>query len=334
MQHRVGLIGLGMAVNKHALALRELADRVTVAGAWSPTQARREAFSAAHAMPVTETLDAIIDDPSINLVFILTPPWTHLDLVERLVRAGKHVLLEKPVEATLERAEQVVRVCKDAGKKLGIVFQNRFRTPHLRLDELLKAGRIGPITSASVAMRWWRPAKYFAEPGRGMKERDGGGVLLNQGIHSLDQLVALLGQPSEVCGFHATSPLRRIDTEDVAAGAVRWAGGAIGTLDATTTSFPGTSERIDIAGEHGSATLERTRLRAWLQDGTMIDVQEESSEPAVERDYVAHRRLIEDMLDAIETGREPGAVGESSLGAHRLIDALMRSGESGRFERV
>ena len=331
---RLGIVGLGMAVNKHALALQELAGRAEVAAAWSPTAQRRADFAARHRMPVTHTLDAVIDDPSISLILVLTPPWSHRDLVARCAAAGKHVLLEKPIEATLERSLEVVRLCRDAGVTLGIVFQNRFRSPHLRLAALLAEGRLGRLLSASLAVRWWRPDAYFAEPGRGMKERDGGGVLLTSAIHALDQLVSLAGQPESVCGFQATSPLRRIDTEDVVAGAVRWASGMIGTLDATTTSFPGTPERIDIAGEHGSATLERTRLRVWLKDGTTIDQEEDQADPAAAGDYLSRRRLLEDLLDALDTGREPAVNGEVSLPAHRLIDALMRSSTSGRVEHL
>jgi UDP-N-acetyl-2-amino-2-deoxyglucuronate dehydrogenase len=334
MPMRAALVGLGMAVDKHARALKELAGRVEVAACWSPTAARRSAFAAAHALPVTDSLDAILDDRSIDLVFILTPPWTHLDLATRCVAAGKHILLEKPIEATLERSERLVAMCGAAGVKLGIVFQNRFRTPHLRLAALLREGRLGDLISVSISVRWWRPDSYFAEPGRGIRARDGGGVLLTQAIHSMDQLVALTGPVESVCAFAATSPLRRIDTEDVVAAALRFPSGAIGTLDATTTSFPGSPERIDIAGRLGAATLERRQLRVWLRDGTVIDEQEDAVDPAVQGDHLAHRRLIEDMIDAIEQAREPGANGLDALVVHRLIEAVLRSADSGRFELV
>jgi predicted dehydrogenase len=143
-----------------------------------------------------------------------------------------------------------------------------------------------------------------------------------------------VGPVESVGAFAATSPLRRIDTEDVVAAALRFPSGAIGTLDATTTSFPGSPERIDIAGRLGSATLERRQLRVWLRDGTVIDEQEDATDPAVQGDHLAHRRLIEDMVEAIEQGREPGASGRDGLVVHRLIEAVIRSADSGRFERV
>lgn len=330
----VGIIGLGMAANKHALALADLSGRAEVVAAWSPTKGRRDAFAAAHAMPVCDTLDKIIDNPAIGLVLILTPPFTHLDLVRRCAQAGKHVLLEKPIEGTLERSEAVVRVCREAGIKLGIVFQNRWRTPHVALRDLLRAGTLGEPISVNMATRWWRPDSYFQEPGRGIKDRDGGGVMLTQGIHMMDQLVDLIGCPRRVTGFAATSSLRKIDTEDAVSAALQWRGGAIGVLDATTTRFPTSGEKIDIAAEHGSAALERKRLRVWLKDGRTIDVAEDEADPAVQRDYLAHRRLIEDMLDAMAENRPPGAEGAACLAVHRLIDAILLSSISGKVETV
>ncbi len=331
---RIGIIGLGMAANKHALALAELRDRCEVVACWSPSQARRDAFVAAHGMAVCDTLDEIINDPDIGLVLVLTPPFTHHDLVRRCAERGKHVLLEKPIEGTLERSEEVVRMCADAGVRLGIVFQNRCRTPHVRLKALIKTGILGEAISVSLAVRWWRPDSYFKEPGRGIRDRDGRGVMLTQAIHLMDQMVDLVGMPDEVTGFAATSRLRQIDTEDVVAGAMRWAGGAVGVMDATTARFPTTGESIDIAAEHGSALLERRRLRVWLRDGQTIDVSEDEADPAVAKDYLAHRRLISDMLDAIEQKREPIADGEASLDVHRLIAAFLRSSSSGTVEKL
>ena len=328
-RHRIGLIGLGAAVDKHVLALRGLAGRAEVAAAWSPTEQRRTGFAGRYGLPVVDRVERILDDPSVGLVFVLSPPWSHLPLVEHCAARGKHVLLEKPLEATLARAEQAVAACEAAGVTLGVVFQNRFRSPHQRLRALLAEGVLGRPLSIAATMRWWRPDSYYAESGRGTRARDGGGVLLSQAIHTLDQLVDLFGLPADVAGFHATSPLRTLDTEDVVAAALRWPGGALGTLDATTTAFPSVPERIDVAAEHGSARLERTRLRVSLRDGTTLDEAENADDPAVAGDFLAHQRLIADMLDAVDGGRPPGASGRNSLPVHRLIDAVMRAGGAG-----
>ncbi len=249
-------------------------------------------------------------------------------------KTGKHVLLEKPIEGTLARSEELVKLCGNAGVRLGIVFQNRCRTPHIRLRELLRAGTLGEIISAAVMVRWWRTESYFQEPGRGIKHHDGGGVLFTQAIHMMDQLSDRAGVPEQITGFAATSKLRRIDTEDVFASPMRWTNGALGVLYATTTHFPTTGETLDIAASLGVATLERTRLRVWLKDGQTIDVAEDPDDPAVAKDYLTHRRLIADMDDAIAQHRAPIADGSGSLGVHRVIEALLRSANSGAAELV
>src|SRR5262249_10122749 len=163
----------------------------------------------------------------------LTPPWAHLDLTRRCAAAGKHVLLEKPIEATLARAIETVEACERAGVRLGIVFQHRFRDGAVKLREILP--RLGRLLSCSASGRWWRSDEYFAQAGRGMKARDGGGVLVTQAIHTLDMFLSLTGPVAEVTAFHANAGLRKIDTEDVVGAALRFAKGALGVIDATTT---------------------------------------------------------------------------------------------------
>ena len=168
-RHRVAIIGLGMAVTPHAKSLVDLKDRVEVAAAFSPTEGRRRAFAERFPFPLADNLDAILDDPTIDAVLILTPPNTHLDLVRRAAAAGKHVLLEKPLEISTARGEELVRVCRDADRKLGIVLQHRFRPAAIRLRALIDAGDLGALISASAGIRLWRPQSYFDEPGRGTK---------------------------------------------------------------------------------------------------------------------------------------------------------------------
>ncbi len=329
MHHRAAIIGLGMASPPHIQALQALRGRVEIAAAWSPDATRRRTVCQAHGIPEATSFDSILADRTIDLALVLTPPWTHLDLAGACARAGKHVILEKPVEATLERVEQLVHCCESAGVRLGIVFQTRFR-PHYRLlHGLVHQGRLGRLLSVSASIRWWRPDSYYAEAGRGMRARDGGGVLLTQAIHTLDLLLGLAGPVEKVLGFHATTPLRRIDTEHVVAGAVRFARGALGVIDATTTAFPGSPERIELAGELGSAILQRSRLQVWFKNGETIDDEQEygggSGADPMGFSPVAHQALIEDMLDALDTGRIPFSDGRSALPVHRLIDALVQA---------
>jgi predicted dehydrogenase len=221
-RRRVAIIGLGMAVTPHAQSLLDLKDRVEVAYAFSRTEARRKSFAERFPFPLADNLNQVLADDSVEGVLILTPPNTHLDLVRRAIGAGKHVLLEKPLEITSERSVALVRACSAAERTLGIMLQHRFRPAGVRLRELIAAGELGRTVWVSAGMRLWRPQSYYDEPGRGTKARDGGGVLLTQGIHTLDLLISIAGDVEEVSSFVTTTPVHRMETEDLVAAAMKF----------------------------------------------------------------------------------------------------------------
>lgn len=334
----VGIIGLGMAVKPHALALRDLEaeGRVQVVGGCSPTQERRAAFARTWGWPVFADAAALLAAPGLDFVLILTPPRTHLPLAEQALAAGRHILLEKPVEWDAARAEALVQAARHAGRRAGVVFQHRFRPAALRLKQVIAAGELGEILSASASIRWWRDEAYFATPGRGMKARDGGGVLLTQAIHSIDLLLHLAGPVAGVRGIARSSPLRAIDTEDIAAAALRFANGAIGAVDATTVARPGFPERIEIAGTRGSAVLvaERLDLHRVGEAPEILDRGSAGGGGAdpMDFDHGPHRAMIIEMLDAIAQARDPANDIATGLPVQRLIEAWLASSASGREE--
>jgi UDP-N-acetyl-2-amino-2-deoxyglucuronate dehydrogenase len=260
---------------------------------------------------------------------ILTPPRTHLPLVERFAAAGKHVLLEKPLEADTTRAEAVVAACERAGVTLGVVLQHRFRPAARALAARLRAGDLGDVAAASVHVPWWRPQTYYDEPGRGTLSRDGGGVLVTQAIHTLDLFLSLTPRVAEVAALVATTPLHRMETEDLACAALRFTGGALGTLNATTASYPGFAERIEIVGTKGTAILTAGKVDFWWQDGRNESLGEESTlgggaDPmAFAND--AHRAVLAEFLDALDERRSPVNNGKAALLVHDLIDAVLQS---------
>ena len=337
---RIAIIGLGMASAPHAKSLIELNDRVEVAAAYSLTAERREAFAKAWGLPLRGDLDAIFSDPSVNAVMVLTPPNSHLDLVERAAKAGKHVLLEKPLEISFDRAERLVAAAENAGVKLGVVLQHRFRPVSTALAGLMEEGRLGELVSASAKLANWRPQTYYDQPGRGTKARDGGGVLLTQGIHTLDLLISLAGLPAEVSGYAATTPVHRMETEDLAVGVVRYGNGALGTIHATTTAYPGLADSIELIGTKGTARIEGTKLLASFHDGFDIEHDDGALGGGAGADPMAfshhhHRAVLTDFLDAIDAddpARQPKVSGREAV--HRLIDALLRAAESGKREPV
>ena len=329
-KQRVALIGLGMAVTPHARALRDLSNRVEVVHAYSPTPARREAFGKDFDFPLAERLDAILGDRSVEAVLILTPPNTHLDLVSQCAAAGKHILLEKPVEITTARAEALIAATRAAGVRLGIVLQNRYRPACLALKAVLDQGRLGRLVGVSAATKNWRPQSYYDQPGRGTRARDGGGVLLTQAIHTLDLMLSFAGVPQEVTGFAATSPIHRMETEDIAVAAIRYANGAIGTVSATTGAFPGFPDRIELIGEAGVAVLDGTVLKVAFHSGEVLEAGDAAAGGGTGADSMAfphayHQALISDFLDAIRDGRDPLISGEEALKVHHFIDALLAS---------
>lgn len=326
----LALIGLGAAAQPHARSLVDLRDRVDVRWAASRGAERARAFGQSYPFPTTTSLDQVIADPAVDAVLLLTPPSTHLDLAERCLAAGKHVLVEKPLDVTAERAARLVEAARRHGRRLGVVLQHRFRPASLRLRAILDGGTLGPIEAASVSVPWWRPQGYYDEPGRGTFARDGGGVLLTQAIHSIDLFRSLVGGAEVVSGLVATTGLHRMETEDWAAALLRLANGAPATLMATTAAYPGRPERIEIVGRHGTAALIGGALEVALLDGRTETVAAEggtgSGAGIMDFPHDAHRALIADFLDAVTDGRDPAASGEEALATQRLIEAVIAAG--------
>ena len=338
-KHRVAIVGLGMAVTPHAKSLVDLKDRAEVAYAFSPSEARRRDFAAKFAFPMGSDLDAILVDKSVGAVLLLTPPNTHLDLVRRCAQAGKHILLEKPLEIATPRALELVAAARAAGVTLGVVLQHRFRPAGMKLAQIVESGTLGAIAGCSTTIRLWRPQSYYDQPGRGSKARDGGGVLLTQGIHTLDLMLSLAGHVEEVRGFAATTRVHRMETEDLVCAAARFTSGAMGTIEATTAAFPGFPERIELVGLRGTATLAGTALKVQFHDGTSVEMAPDKSAGGTGADPMAfphdyHRAVLADFLDAIDEKRPPKVSGEEALRVQRLIDALLAAGASGTTVKV
>jgi UDP-N-acetyl-2-amino-2-deoxyglucuronate dehydrogenase len=337
-KHRLAVIGVGLASTPHLESLAELSARVEVVWAVARSQRRLPHITEKYGYPTTTDIDRVVHDPSIECALVLTPPDTHHALVERLAAAGKHILLEKPLALDLASSQALVNTCATRGVRLGVVFQYRFRLAAVALGELVASGDLGELASASVAVRWWRPQSYYDQPGRGTYARDGGGVLMTQAIHALDLYLSLTGEPAEVSAFAATTALHRMEAEDLVAAALRFPNGALGVIDATTASYPGFPEHIELVGTRATAVYTAGRLDIHYQDGRTqtIGANETSGAGALPMafSHAGHKALIVDFLDSLEQGREPRASGRTSLHVHRLIDALIESSRSGSTVRL
>ena len=188
---------------------------------------------------------------------------------------------------------------------LGVVLQHRFKPAAERLAAVLREEGLGRIVNCSTAIRVWRPQSYYDEPGRGTRARDGGGVLLTQGIHTLDLMLSLAGPVVDVCGYARTTPVHRMETEDLVSAAVRFASGALGVIDATTAAYPGGAERIDLIGTKGTASLAGTALTLAYHDGRREEIAADASAGGTGADPMAfphdyHLGVWRDFLAAIE----------------------------------
>jgi UDP-N-acetyl-2-amino-2-deoxyglucuronate dehydrogenase len=330
---RLGVVGAGQASAPHLQSIRDLDGEVTLARVVARSAARLSALSLPADAVTSTRLEDILEDTTIAAVLVLTPPNTHLEIVERLARAGKHVLVEKPLDVSLEKAQQMVAICEEHGVKLAVMLQHRMRDASLALARLIQEGALGELLSASASIRWWRPQTYYDEPGRGTLARDGGGVLMTQAIHNLDLMLSLTGMPDRVMAMAGTSAVHRMECEDTVAAVLHYPNGAIGSIDATTAAWPGFPERIALNFTLGSATLEAGELRADLKDGRNIQVGVRqatgSGANIMAFDHAFHRALLQDFVAAIRKGTEPSVTGRSALQVQRLIDAIMASSASG-----
>jgi predicted dehydrogenase len=330
MMHRTALIGLGLGAGPHLQSLKDLSGRVAVAAAFSRSAARREAFAAMTGLPVTSDLDAIFADPAIDMVAILTPPASHLELVERACASAKHILLEKPLDISTERAERLVFAVETAGVTAAIMLQHRFKPSAERLAAVLAEGGLGAIIGVSARVPLWRPQSYYDVEGRGTRVRDGGGVLLSQAIHTIDLMRSLCGPVARVAGFARDGAGHAMETEDIAGAALRFENGAIGSIDATTCAFPGSLERIEVIGTLGSASLAGTGLSLRWQDGreeilAPDDLPGGTGADPMAFSHAAHRAVWADFLDAVDGKRAPRVTPRDALKTHYLIEAMLQS---------
>lgn len=336
---KLGIIGLGMAVEPHARALIDLRDQIEVVAAFSPSDARRRAFSARFDFPLCDSLDALLKNDSIDGVLVLTPPNTHLEIVRLCAMAGKHVLLEKPLDVSTERAKELIDACHSAGVCLGVVLQHRFKPAAVELAAAFATGELGEIFGCSASIGLWRPQSYYDEPGRGTLSRDGGGVLITQGIHTLNLMLSFVGPAAEVAGFATTTPLHQMEGEDLVCAGVRFQNGALGTINATTAAYPGFPERIDFLCRNATASLVGNSVDILWQDGRTFQFKSEDEAGGTGANpmafsHASHRAVIADFVAAVEHGHAPKVSGEDVLATHHLIDALIAAGDRGRPIKV
>lgn len=337
---KAALIGLGMVADTHVEAIAATAGRIGLAGVFArhPDRAARFAQRVAptlqSAPQVYASVAEIAADPVVDFVILATPPDARAEAVAILAAAGKPILMEKPIERTAAAATALVETCERAGVPLGIVLQHRMRESGQRLAALLAEGALGDLGLVEIAVPWWRQQSYYDQPGRGTYARDGGGVLISQAIHTLDLALAFTGPVTRVQAMARTTKLHRMEAEDTVTAGLDFASGAVGSLFATTASYPGVAETITLHGTKGSARLISGRLELTWRDGSTETIGQASgtgggADPMAFT-HAWHQAILEDFAAAITEGRPPAIPGRAALPVHHLIEALVTSSSEGR----
>lgn len=333
---KIGIVGTGAIALKHAQAIESLPNAELVC-LFNPNPNSAARVQHAFSVPVLTTWEKFIQFPGLEIVCICTPSGLHLEPALHAIEAGKHVFVEKPIEVTLERADRMIEAAADKHVQLGVVFQNRFSPDFMKLAGAVRAGLFGRILMGNAAINWFRQSGYYSgSPWKGTLAYDGGGALINQAIHTLDLLLEVMGEVDSVFGKVKTT-LYPIEGEDLGAALVNFKSGAMGTITAGTSLFPGYPERLEIFGTEGSAILEAGKLTEWNIRGAESPLQKHSntfssgsSDPNA-IGFELHAAQWADFLDAVEKSGQPKVDGVTSRKSLELIRAIY---ESSRQEQL
>ncbi|MDD4797589.1 MAG: Gfo/Idh/MocA family oxidoreductase [Eubacteriales bacterium] len=293
--------------------------------------------------------DELLKDEAVQLVHLCVPSGYHADLGVRAAAAGKHVLVEKPIDVTLEAADRLIRACEEAGVLLSCISQHRFDDAIEKAHEALTKGWFGTLTFGGSHTKWYRSQEYYdSGDWRGTWALDGGGALMNQSVHYVDMLQYLMGPVDEVSAYCATRAHTGIEVEDVAVAAVKFQNGAIGLLEGNTAAFPGFHTRLDINGTQGSVIIESDALREWRfaaegeesagfygkTTGALKQQGPAGGAASAAIGASSHQKQIADVVDAILEGRAPRITGRDARAPLSVILAVYESARTGKPVKV
>jgi UDP-N-acetyl-2-amino-2-deoxyglucuronate dehydrogenase len=302
---RIGILGAGGISDTHARAARAIPG-VDVVAVHGVNQTKAQALAERSGAVAYPDLDAFLKQP-MDVVAIGSPSGVHAEQAIAAIRRGFHVLVEKPLDITTDKIDTVIAEAARAGVKAGVFFQDRLTPDLVAMKKAIDAGEIGTQVCASGRVKWYRPPEYYADSRwRGTKSLDGGGVLMNQAIHTLDTMLWLCGPVARVSARAATR-LHKIDVEDTAAGVLEFESGGFGVFEASTAAFPGLPRRIEVTGTKGTL------------------VHEQDARPAVVADASGHQRVFEDFFAAIRSNGTPACDAREGRRSVALIEAIYES---------
>ena len=337
-----GIIGCGMIANFHAKAIEDIKGAKLVA-CFDNFGAAAEKLAATYKCKAYAKLEDMLADPKVDVVTIGTPSGAHMEPAIAAAKAGKHVIVEKPLEITLKRCDAIINACDKAGVKLATIFPSRFHDSSREIKKAIDGKRFGKLTMGDAYVKWFRTQQYYdSGKWRGTWELDGGGALMNQAIHSVDLLTWLMGPVVEVRAQWATLAHERIAVEDTAVATLRFANGALGVMEATTAAFPGYLKKIEIHGSEGSACMEEEDLVKWdfakadKRDKMILEAMNSrkstgggAGDPTAIGHH-GHARQFEDLLDAVKKNKTPSVDGKEGRRSVEIILAIYKAAESGK----
>ena len=341
-----GIIGTGMISRFHARALAEVKGARLVA-CFDSVPDRAEAFATEAHCKAYSNLAQMLADPRVDAVTVATPSGAHMEPAVAAARAGKHVIIEKPLEVTLKRCDKIIEECEKAGVKLSTLFQSRYHESSLTMKKAVDAGRFGTLTLGDAYVKWWRSQEYYDSGAwRGTWKLDGGGALMNQAIHTVDLLTWLMGPVEQVQAFTATVAHERIEVEDVCTATLRFANGALGVIEASTAVYPGYLKRIELHGTKGSATIEEEDIKSWefatkaRGDDAIIEAMNKrkstgggAADPAAIGHH-GHAMQFRDFVKSIRTDSKLAIDGPEARKSVEIILAIYKSAKLGKAVKL
>ena len=332
---RIGLVGTGAIAHKHAQAYANIGYRVTAC--YNQNFDKGEAFASQYGARYVDSLEAICADPEVDVVDLCTFPDVRLEPLRLAADAGKHIQVQKPIATNLKTAREMIEYAHAKRVHLAVVSQHRFDDSVIFLKRAIAAGRLGKILQADAYVKWWRSEEYYSRPIKGSWDVEGGGALINQGIHQVDILLYLLGPVKEVFGMWQLGARHKIASEDVVQTMLRYANGAQGVIQASTAFWPGYTERMEIHGTQGTAIISGDKLTTWdVRDDDPSDpaplatgVSSGASDPMAISLAPFERQFL-DLGRAIATGTPPSITGEDGYRALELVVGTYQSCREGK----
>jgi UDP-N-acetyl-2-amino-2-deoxyglucuronate dehydrogenase len=336
-----GIVGTGVIAAIHADAIALLSktglSNAQLVAVTDVVADAATAFAAAHGCPAEPDLGALLARPDVEVVCVCGPSGLHAAIGVQAAKAGKHLVVEKPIDVSLEAADRLIDAAAAAGVALTVISQHRFDPGLVELKRLLDDGALGRLVLGEASTKWYRAQAYYDSAAwRGTYAMDGGS-LMNQGVHYVDLLRWCMGPPAEVTAMCSTQA-HQIEVEDTSLAVVRFASGAVGTILSSTAAFPGFPQRLEITGTGGTVTVEDGRIvrRALAADpgpaapASGADPDRSAAADPAAVDVASHAAQLADLLDAVDTGREPAVSGQDGRDALEIILAVYESSRAGR----